>query len=234
MPYSFIGQAASAGTTNGLTSVVTSTSLTVQTGDTIIVPLYSGDASGNTISDGGSNTYIAAGNVNSNLFFYYCLSAASGTYTVTGNCPSDGHAVAALQYRGIGSFQNFTGADQNGPGNGANNVNSGNAACTAAPALVWGFAMDSTQFNNGSAVAAPTAGTSPLAFTSRGGLWLAGATNNTAISEDVRVTSTGNYAATFGSSGGSAFDTYYSAVMIFGEIVPPPPNIIGGAIFVTA
>ena len=197
-----------------MASVVTSSSLTVSTGDTIIVKTLSQVSTAPTISD-GNNTYSFAGNVTDtgagfNAYWFYCLSAAAGTYAVTAteNLASSGHAVMATQYRGLGNFQGFSGVYINGPGAGANTINTGTAACTNAPAMVWGSGLDFTDFPTPT-YNSPLTGTSPLAFTGRAGFWNGGTGFTNGLSEDIRVFSTGNYAGTFGADSNSQFDQMF-------------------------
>lgn len=224
MSYSYIGSTATSRHPFNQTTLTTPASLTVAGGDTIIIPFISGsaDAGPFTISDSSStsNIYTVIPGVN-NLWLAYCLGAVAGTYTLTASGGTHIQNVAAMQYRGLGSFLGSTFTQQNGPGNGANLVNSGNATSTAQSAMVFGISVDgSNVVSDPPTFTSLAAGTSPLAFNDRGGFWKNLSTFSTSWFEDIRVTSTGNYAATFGSNANSSGDVFYTGVLIFGENVP--------------
>jgi len=106
---------------------------------------------------------------------------------------------------------------------GANTLTSGSLSVSNVPAMLFSVCEN---FNN-SGHAPATAGTSPIAFTGRAAVWAGnntGQTLATLVSEDTRVTSTGSYAPTFGttSSNNNSYDTMGIFSMMVAEAGTAP------------
>jgi hypothetical protein len=214
-------------TQNSVAAPITSVaapSITTTAGNALVIAVLTtlGDAS--TINDGGiGNTYTLAGTVSGGAFelqLFYAQNIHGGATVFTANATDQTYAIYVAEYSGLatsGLFINFAGNSTSGSeGTGANAITSGTVT-NSASAMLFGFTVST----NGNAGA--TAGTSPIAFTGRGGVWAAfsGSTTVTALAEDAPIS--GNAAATFGA--GNQFDAYFTVAMALAVAPAPPPAI---------
>jgi hypothetical protein len=157
-----------------------------------------------TLSGGGSPTWVqeaVTSNAQTHLHAFYALNVPGGTTTAVTATFGENISYPAIwvaEYSGFTTSSArlaFLGANFAAPTAGANDVTSGLLGTLSdQPAGIIGFSQ------NENSDGAPTAGTSPLAFTSRGTGWDYGATAGARL-EDARVTATTSVAATFGRGG---------------------------------
>ena len=174
------------------------TAITVTSGNTLIYSVQLNANSGTiTIDDGGQgNTWVPIGSIDdgfgTSLYVWYALNAVAGSTGVLSTCPGQNTLRPMLQeYSGLASYIGVNSAFDNGPGAGANTINSGNINVTPQPAMLWSRCFDDTNTES------PSAGTSPISFTSRS-VPTVGVEPDFTSHEDARITATGNAAATFG------------------------------------
>jgi len=162
------------------------------------------------------NNYVQLGHADNGAgqseFLYLCQNCLGGP-----NIISSAWNGANLSLLWVGEYSGLVTSGgalatafntQNGPGNGANAATSGNLSVGSVPAMLFGF------INNNTGSFAPTPGTSPLAFTQRGPNSVNSTGGARANTEDVRITSGGTYAATFGTGTAGADDFNTLAVAI--------------------
>lgn len=206
-----------------LATTIVAPSLTVAGGDGLVVAVVITGGSAPTLSDGGvGNTYTSLCHTAVALstfttYFFYAQSAHAGATVITATTPgANANAIYVAEYSGIAAY--ITGSCitnlQNGTGgNGANVLTSTVANVTSQPAMLFGLTTDFQSAATGNL----TAGTIPTAFAGHSLFWanvsLVG--SNTSLSEDVRVTTTGNVAATFGTN--QQFDSFTTSVLAIAE-----------------
>jgi hypothetical protein len=139
------------------------------------------------------------------------VSAVPTVISVTQSTGTNLYGAYAADYSGIsalgaylGGSGSYTAARPIGP----DNINSGNVSGVNVPSMGFGFCW------NVSAQAVPTAGTTPTAYTGRGGVWETGSS----IAEDALIAS--NVPATFGVVSGNQYDTFATVGMAFALSVP--------------
>jgi hypothetical protein len=174
-----------------------------------------------TVADTAGNiwaksvTPILTADSAANIFYFYSFGVAgtATTVTVTPNASAINQYYVA-EFSSLGSFLNASSNIQSNPGTGTNAVTSAVANATAQPAAVIGMSINA----NGRA-AALSAGTG---FTARTSVWATA--SYTGYPEDIRVTATGNVAATWTASSGAQFDGFTSLVLLFAESGSQPPG----------
>ena len=87
---------------------------------------------------------------------------------------------------------------------------------TSAPAMVWGLSVDTNASTGRWHDPGPALGTGS-SYTSRTVGWLGGSSQQAALAEDIRVTSTGTQAITFGAVSGNQFDSFITVAAAFAE-----------------
>lgn len=228
-----VGQVENSSAT-GLTSMSATSALTLAAGDVVEISILAtpgttfsavNDGLGNTYSPVGS-TPIPAGAFT--LYTYVAQNCVSGSATpFASSAGANINAIFGKQISGAaktGAVLGYNGVFAAGVSPGLNALVSGNVAVGATPinVLVSGFSCN-TQANT----PIMTAGTSPLAFTGRDGVWsiFSGGTALT-LPEDLRVVgATGNVQATFGASNPAAFDNFLTAIVVYAELVAPSDTI---------
>jgi hypothetical protein len=151
--------------------------------------------------------------------YYATANGGATTFTLTNT--STGLCIYVAEYSGGTIYLSGAGAGayQNGPGLGANIITTGSVGGSGS-VLLFGFSMNA-QIN---ATPAPSAGTSPTAFTGRTTVW---ATRNTVtptgLPEDAIITGSG--AATFGTVSGNQFNLFVTVAAAFSST--PPVTIAG-------
>lgn len=157
---------------------------------------------------------------------YYSQNCAAGGASITGSVASGTtfNGVLATQYTGVltsGALLASINASPASPGAGANTLTTGTATVTLPSncpgAILVGFAVDVTT----TAVIA-TAGTSPVQFNrirTNGTPW--SVFNHRPNQQDIIVTASGNYAATYSPGTGTA-DTWFTCMVALGlqQMVP--------------
>ena len=215
--YSYVNQL-DYSTTVGATSISSSGSggpnstISLALGNLFIAGFFNGSTGGpgGSMSDNLGNAYTNIGSLvggaNQTIMLYAGVVTHPGTATITANgsgtnistmfveqyAPGTGLVISANPIVLSGSYIN-------GNATGINAVTAPASAITipAGTYLLFGFNYQV------SATAANTAGTSPVAFTSRGNIWAVGngGTIAPAITEDTQIVSTGGtYQVTFGST----------------------------------
>jgi hypothetical protein len=172
-------------------------------------------------------TILGAGS-NGGLALFDVLSANAGSTALTiSNTVGSGLSAAYLaEYSGLSAFLGAAGNYATGFGsvnanayssNGANGAPSGPINVSAQPAMLWGMGLDFQQSGN-----LPNAPGTTLAFAGRGNVWatLNGGTNASGTPEDVRITATGNYSATWGTVSGNIYDAFLGVAGAYQEIGP--------------
>jgi hypothetical protein len=227
MPYAFVNS----GQFHNSAGAVGSVSYSATLGNTLIVPVLSTTATP-TITD-GSNTYTLLGAtaaLASNFLALFLAPVTTGGALTISSGATFGIYVA--EYSGLaasafiaGSFQSNTqvpnaiGADIL--------TTTSNPNVTSIPAMLWGFCVDINGLSG--TEPGPTAGTTPISYaaTSHAAGWLGTGSNQTALAEDTRITSTGSTAPiTFGTVSGNQFSGYLTVAAAFiegGASINTPP-----------
>ncbi len=224
MAYAYVGSAITSTETTSVTYSPTP-------GNALILILNAGSGNGNcyatSITGGGTWTSLfgtlgSSGNTieDGNSFYdgiYYCLNCPSGitALTINTNVSPGQRGVAIIEYSGLnGGLVNYAETSYaTNPGTGANAWTSGNVNVNNVPAALIGVAF-------GTSSPGFTAGTSPTAFTSR--LASTFANGDPMIFEDARITSSGNVAATAGSTLGAQLGMIVGVA--FAETSSPTPG----------
>jgi hypothetical protein len=179
-----------------------------------------GTASTYQVSD-GTNTYSYVGgnpvSSSSSLVCYISQGVTSGSYTPSVHDPnsiSTIFAVYAYAVSGVATSGGVSGyvfpADVNGPGLGANALTTGNFTVTGASAIL---ALAYNQSQVASSYPGLTAGTT-LSWNSEAAIWATlGGGNTCARGEDISVSSTASYAATWGTDSSSQFANCFVAAI---------------------
>jgi hypothetical protein len=205
-----------------VSTLSTSAAITPLLNTFLVIAVVAGSADTLSIGDAGAgNTYTPFGAALNDgthgLYTWYCQAAAhvATTFTVTGSANILGIYVA--NYTGIatsGAFINTVSQAQSAPGTGTDAITSTAVNVALVPAMLWGFAFDSSLLGHFSA----NSGTSFTGSHSVGWATMNGGSNNPALAEDRRITATSSLAATFtavNSAAGS--DSWLTVVAAFGE-----------------
>jgi hypothetical protein len=216
--YAFVNSGTYSLATGGSASVT----YTATAGNTLVVYANTVTAgSGLTLSD-GSNTYTYLGDVTGasqylSMWWAHVTTGGSLTITLSG---AQTYGLVVMEYSGLatsayiaGSFQSQF---QGGPGSAANAVTtSAEPSVTSVPAMLGGLTVNSNALSGGSSDTVPVLGTL-LAYNSRTVGWLGTVSQQAALAEDVRITSTGTNPIAFGAGGGQ-FDNFYTVAAAFAE-----------------
>jgi len=176
-----------------------------------------------TLSD-TENTYsflgatIVEGGFYLNLWEAHVTTGGSLTISLPGG-PTYGMYVP--EYSGLATSayisSSFQSGAQVGPSLGANTITTGsNPNATSAPAMVFALSVNIQAISGPNGDPGPSLGTS-FSFNSRTVGWLGSSSQQTALAEDIRVTSTGTQAMTFGCTGNLQFDTALTVAAAFVE-----------------
>jgi hypothetical protein len=196
-------------------------------GNTLLVAVLANTATP-TVSD-GSNTYALLGSStilsSSYLSLYEAHVTTGGSLTIAA-AGTTTYGIYVAEYSGLATSAYVASTFKSGtyPGSGTIGANvlvtTSNANVTSVPALLWGFSADLNAFSNSDP--GPSAGTSPINFTSTSHNpgWLGTGSQQTALAEDTRITTTGTNGVTFGttgSGGGNQYDGFITISAAFAE-----------------
>jgi hypothetical protein len=226
MAYAFV-QSGTNSNTSGAVNLASS-SITVTAGNTLICWIL---ANGNIISNpptGNSNAFtniFVTPALSSVGYFqcWLCQNANSGATVITPQSSNSIYGIWVEEISGLVTTGGALGsiyAVQTDPGTGANAISTGNINATTVPAALFAFAAN-PQAWGGSNTGDPDAGTS-LAYTARSTGWLGVSSLKTSQAEDIRVTSTGNIAATF-TNPHDLFDDSVAGAILLQELPGPTP-----------
>jgi hypothetical protein len=201
-------------------------------GNTLIV-VVSGNAVSTaiTVSD-GVNTYTLVGGSGTNPSLGLWVTTVTSVTSLTIAASGGSFGIQVFEYSGLASTPliagSFEGQQQAGPGVGANALTAGTASdVTTVPALLFGISANAGSlagFND----AGPALGTT-LSYNPRTVGWIGGASQQSALAADVRITSAGNNSVNFGSVSGNQFDTFQTIQAAFAESGPSGAALAGAA-----
>jgi hypothetical protein len=226
MPYSFVGSNSTESATVTYTATAGNTLIVVNAGQTIGSSLTLSDTN-NTYSFVGGSSTVSTLLINA----WIAPVTVGGSLTINLTPTSgNGFGIYVAEYSGLGSLvaSSFQSQVQAGPGIGANILTtSSNPNVTSAPAMLWGFSLNANALSTPSPDVGPSVGTT-LSYTSRTIGWLGSSTNQVALAEDIRITSTGTNPITFGSVSGNQFDGFATIAFAIAEAsgTPAPPSPI--------
>jgi hypothetical protein len=204
MAYGFV-QAGFNYNTAGSSAGLASSAITVTAGNTLLCWIF---ATGNGVGQtptGNGNTFVsvfATAQMSGTAYLqcWICQNANAGSTAITQGVGPAVYGIYVEELSGLvttGGVLGSNSAIQNLGVTGANILSPGNVNVTSVPAGVFGFSVSQSAYAGGGNVGDPQTGTS-LAYNGRAVGWLGSSSNNTAQAEDIRVTSIGNIATTFG------------------------------------
>jgi hypothetical protein len=202
-----------------------SASYSATLGNTLLVAVLSGTGTPG-VTD-GFNTYTLLGATTPSfasvfLAIYSANVTTGGSLTVaSGSTNTNGIYVA--EYSGLAASAFIPSSFQFGTqvpnAIGANIITTtANPNVTSVNAMLWGFSVDNNALSG--TEPGPAAGTSPIAYaaTSHAAGWLGTGSNQSALAEDTRITSTGSTTPiTFGTVSGNQFSGYLTIAAAFLE-----------------
>ena len=228
MAYSFIGSGVSSATAGGTTRTIT---YSPTIGNTLIAVAMTDTLGSNLVINDGANIYTYISSITSGSSYLNLFSAPVTGSTSTISLTKSGgggnlYGFYVAEYSGLSSnayiVSSFQSQYQNGPGSGANLLTTtANPNITSVPAMLWAFTCDFSQLAGGANVGVPAAGTS-LSYNSRAVAWVSGGAANSAVAEDIRITSTGTNPATFTAGSALQFDQFFTIAAAFLEAAPSP------------
>lgn len=223
MAYGFVQQVETSQGTG--TSSLAAPSLTPTLGNMLLILTAGANTTTSALSDGGvGNTFtqlasFATASSKAILSAAYNCKGGASIITTTSTGGSDVGAILVQEFSGlalVGAYQTSLSANQSNFGViGANAITTVNLNPSAQPAMLWGLCWDLTQPG-----LAPSAGTSPSAFSARTAIWsaLPGAAGASSLPMDVRITSTGGVPITAGTSAPNQYDNFLTIGAIFSEV----------------
>jgi len=219
MAYAFVQSGQNHQTAAG---TIAASSITVTAGNALVIWICTTTTGAQTVS-GNSNTYTYVGtsSISNSVFLsaYFVKNANSGA-TAVASSDTGCFGIYAAEYSGISTTATslgFISNLQSPPGIGADVLTATAVNVGTVPAAVFGFTVDA----GGIQVASSNTGTLPagttLAWNSRAPGWVDGSAVTVATAEDIRVTSSGNVTATFGTTGNKQFAAFITAAFALAE-----------------
>jgi hypothetical protein len=220
MAYAFVGSPTAFYSSGGASA---SLSYSPTVGNTLLVAaVTNGAGSGLTLSD-GSNTYnylgtVQIGGIYTSLWWANVTTGGSLTISLSGTS----YGLQAWQYSGLATSAYIASSFQSQGQGGLGVVNANiltttsNPNVTTAPAMLWGLSVDISALTSAGTAPAPNVGTGS-AYTGRTVGWLGGSSQQVAQAEDIRETSTGTAAITFGTSNNNQYDNFATIAVAFAE-----------------
>lgn len=203
-------------------ATITASSITVTAGNALVIWIATTTSGAQTVS-GNSNTYTYVGSsaISNSVFLsaYFAKNINSGA-TAVASSDTGCFGIYAAEYSGLSTTAvslGFISNDQSPPGLGTDVLTATALNVSTIPAAVFAFTVDAA----GVQVTSSNTGTLPagvaLAWNSRAPGWVDGSSVTVATAEDIRVTSSGNVTATFGTTGNKQFAAFCTAAFALAE-----------------
>lgn len=219
MAYGFVGSGTFTNTVGGAASVNYSPTI----GNLLpVAALTNANPSGLTLSD-THNTYnfigsTSGGGIFLGLWWANVTTGGALTFTLSG---AGTYGLWVPEYSGLGASPLIAGSFQTGsqgsPGVGTNILTTTtNPNVTTTPAMLFGISANINALTGPNGDAGPSVGTT-LAYNSRAVGWLGSGSQQGALAEDFRITSSGANPITFGTVSGNQFDTFVTLAVAFSE-----------------
>jgi hypothetical protein len=203
-------------------ATITASSITVTAGNALVIWICTSTIGAQTVS-GNSNTYTYVGTsaISNSLYMsaYFAKNINSGA-TAVASSDTGCFGIYAAEYSGLSTTATslgFISNDQASGGLGTDVLTATALNVGTVPAGVFAFTVDA----GGVQVASSNTGTMPagvaLAWNLRNPGWVDGSAVTVATAEDIRVTSSGNVTATFGTTGNKQFAAFITAAFALPE-----------------